>query len=46
VVMREGRVTGEFGRSEANQEKVMTAATGGENRASPNGSRKEAPEDE
>jgi rhamnose transport system ATP-binding protein len=46
VVMREGRITGEFGRSEANQEKVMTAATGGENRASPNGSRKEVPEDE
>src|SRR4028118_1961509 len=32
VVMREGRVTGEVGRSEANQERVMTAATGGKNR--------------
>ncbi len=46
VVMREGRITGEFERSEANQEKVMTAATGSENRASPNGSGKEVPEDE
>jgi rhamnose transport system ATP-binding protein len=29
VVMREGRVTGEFNRGEATQEDVMTAATGG-----------------
>src|SRR5215210_7498908 len=46
VVMREGHITGEFGRSEANQEKVMTAATGGANRSASNGSRKEASEDE
>jgi ABC-type sugar transport system ATPase subunit len=46
VVMREGDITGEFGRSEANQEKVMTAATGGANRSASNGSRKEASEDE
>lgn len=29
VVMREGRITGEFDRDEATQERVMTAATGG-----------------
>ena len=29
LVMREGRITGEFGRGEATQENVMTAATGG-----------------
>jgi ABC-type sugar transport system ATPase subunit len=47
VVMREGRVTGEFGRSEADQEKVMTAATGGENRPASDGSSgKETSEDE
>jgi rhamnose transport system ATP-binding protein len=46
VVMREGHITGEFGRSEANQEKVMTAATGGANRSASNGSRKETSEDE
>jgi rhamnose transport system ATP-binding protein len=32
VVMREGRVTGEFERGEATQEDVMTAATGGGDR--------------
>ena len=41
VVMREGRVTGEFGRG-ATQEDVMTAATGGKNRPSSDGSREEA----
>ncbi len=46
VVMREGTITGEFGRSEANQEMVMTAATGGENRPASDGSEKEASEDE
>jgi rhamnose transport system ATP-binding protein len=29
LVMREGRISGEFSRDEATQEKVMTAATGG-----------------
>jgi rhamnose transport system ATP-binding protein len=29
MVMREGRIAGEFGREEATQENVMTAATGG-----------------
>jgi ABC-type sugar transport system ATPase subunit len=29
VVMREGRISGEFSRREATQESVMTAATGG-----------------
>jgi rhamnose transport system ATP-binding protein len=29
LVMREGRISGEFSRGEATQEKVMTAATGG-----------------
>jgi rhamnose transport system ATP-binding protein len=33
VVMREGRVTGEFKREEASQENVMTAATGGRDRS-------------
>jgi len=46
VVMREGRVTGEFGRDEASQEQVMTAATGGRDRQASNGSRKEASRDE
>jgi rhamnose transport system ATP-binding protein len=32
LVMREGRITGEFGRGEATQENVMTAATGGGSR--------------
>jgi hypothetical protein len=43
--MREGRITGEFGRDEADQEKVMTAATGGENRSASDGTREE-PDDE
>ena len=38
LVMREGRISGEFSRDEATQEKVMTAATGG--------SEKEVPDDE
>ncbi len=42
LVMREGRMTGEFDRDEASQEKVMTAATGGGDRS---GFRKEV-EDE
>jgi rhamnose transport system ATP-binding protein len=46
VVMREGRITGEFDRSEANQEAVMTAATGGENRPTPDGSGEEASQGE
>ena len=29
LVMREGRISGEFSRTEATQESVMTAATGG-----------------
>jgi len=29
LVMREGRISGEFGGGEATQENVMTAATGG-----------------
>jgi ABC-type sugar transport system ATPase subunit len=29
LVMREGRISGEFSRGEATQESVMTAATGG-----------------
>jgi rhamnose transport system ATP-binding protein len=46
VVMREGRVTGEFRRGEASQEQVMTAATGGRDRRAANGSREEASRDE
>ena len=46
VVMREGRITGEFGRGEANQEVVMTAATGGENRQASDGSGGEVLRDE
>ena len=46
VVMREGRVTGEFGRGEASQEQVMTAATGGRDRQASNGSREETSRDE
>jgi ABC-type sugar transport system ATPase subunit len=46
VVMREGRVTGEFGRGDADQEKVMTASTGGGDRSASGGSRKEGSEDE
>jgi ABC-type sugar transport system ATPase subunit len=46
VVMREGRITGEFDRSEANQEAVMTAATGGENRQASDEGGEEASEDE
>ena len=38
LVMHEGRISGEFSRDEATQEKVMTAATGG--------SEKEVPDDE
>ena len=39
VVMREGRVTGEFKRDEATQENVMTAATGGRYRSGSDSSR-------
>src|SRR5215217_4075040 len=46
LVMREGRITGEFKREVATQENVMTAATGGESRSTLNGSRKEASKDE
>lgn len=46
VVMREGRITGEFGRGEANQQVVMTAATGGKNRPAPELTGNEASEDE
>jgi len=46
VVMREGRITGEFGRGEANQQVVMTAATGGKNRPAPELRGNEASEDE
>ncbi len=35
LVMREGRITGEFKRGEATQENVMTAATGGGDRSKP-----------
>ncbi|HIP70890.1 MAG TPA: D-xylose ABC transporter ATP-binding protein, partial [Anaerolineae bacterium] len=31
LVMHEGRVTGEFSRAEATQDKIMHAATGGGN---------------
>src|SRR5215210_5308619 len=41
VVMREGRVTGEFKREVATQENVMTAATGGRNRSGSHNSREE-----
>ncbi len=34
VVMHEGRITGRFDRDEATQDKIMLAATGGENNAS------------
>src|SRR5215213_3000647 len=39
VVMREGRVTGEFKREEATQENVMTAATGGRDSSGSDNSR-------
>jgi len=39
VVMREGRVTGEFKRGEATQENVMTAATGGRDSSGSDNSR-------
>jgi ABC-type sugar transport system ATPase subunit len=42
VVMREGRVTGEFERKEATQENVMTAATGGKQRPPSGGEHGEA----
>ena len=42
VVMREGRITGEFKREEATQESVMTAATGGRDRSGSQNSREEA----
>ncbi len=35
LVMREGRITGEFSRGEATQEGVMTAATGGQEKGVP-----------
>jgi len=35
LVMREGRISGEFDREEATQENVMTAATGGRSRPEP-----------
>ena len=35
LVMREGRISGEFSRGEATQEKVMTAATGGPEKGVP-----------
>jgi rhamnose transport system ATP-binding protein len=41
VVMREGRITGEFKREEATQENVMTAATGGRDRSGSHNSREE-----
>jgi rhamnose transport system ATP-binding protein len=41
LVMREGKLTGEFDRKEATQEKVMTAATGGANRTETGDPRKE-----
>jgi ABC-type sugar transport system ATPase subunit len=40
MVMREGRIAGEFTREEATQERVMTAATGGGE--GPDGSREES----
>jgi len=46
LVMREGRLAGEFERNEANQEAVMTAATGGKAQSPSNGSRKGVSEDE
>jgi rhamnose transport system ATP-binding protein len=41
VVMREGRITGEFKREEATQENVMTAATGGRDSSGSHNSREE-----
>ena len=41
LVMREGRLTGEFKREEATQENVMTAATGGGARSGTGSPRKE-----
>jgi ABC-type sugar transport system ATPase subunit len=46
LVMREGRISGEFGREEATQENVMTAATGGRNPSNPKDSREEGSVDE
>lgn len=46
VVMREGHVSGEFGRDEATQERVMTAATGGKERTAPGGKGREKTSDE
>src|ERR687883_15774 len=45
LVMREGRLTGEFGRGEASQENVMTAATGGRDRSGTGNSREEVPDE-
>jgi len=46
LVMREGRISGEFGRKEATQENVMTAATGGRNVSNAEDPREEGSVDE
>src|SRR5687768_16321384 len=46
LVMREGRISGEFGREEATQENVMTAATGGRNPSNAEDPREEGSVDE
>ena len=46
LVMREGHISGEFGREEATQEKVMTAATGGRNPSNAEDPREEGSVDE
>jgi rhamnose transport system ATP-binding protein len=46
LVMREGRISGEFGRKEATQENVMTAATGGGNASNAEDPREEGSVDE
>src|SRR5215210_1840953 len=46
LVMREGRISGEFGRKEATQENVMTAATGGRNASNAEDPREEGSVDE
>src|SRR5215208_3332770 len=46
LVMREGRISGEFGGEEATQENVMTAATGGRNPSNVEDPREEGSVDE
>lgn len=46
LVMREGRITGEFARAEATQEKIMAAAVGAEPAVMRSGAEKEEEEDQ